>query len=89
MRLEALRIIGMEKPSWFDPKITIGNVLVLMSLLAGGIYTISELRANDTVTSGSIKEHERRISKLEEARDIILEVRSDVKALRAEISRRP
>ena len=79
----------MEKPSWFDPKITIGNVLVLMSLLAGGIYTISELRANDTVTSGSIKEHERRISKLEEARDIILEVRSDVKALRAEISRRP
>ena len=79
----------MEKPSWFDPKITIGNVLVLMSLLAGGIYTISELRANDTVTASSVREHERRISKLEEARDIILEVRSDVKALRAEISRRP
>jgi outer membrane murein-binding lipoprotein Lpp len=71
----------------FDLRITLGNIIVLCGLAAGGIVTIGELRAAGQVSKAEIDAIKDRVRKLEEARDILLELRGDVKAMRSELNR--
>ena len=72
---------------YFDPQITIGNILVLISLAVGGIVTISELRASDQVTATRIAVLEEKAKKAEESREILIEVREAMKSVQAQLNR--
>jgi len=72
-------------------KTTLGALGVLLGLLATGLLAWSDLKDNVATGARNHEQHERRIRTLEDRaavdHDILIEIRSDLKALRREQTR--
>lgn len=74
-----------------DWRISIGNILslliTLIGMAVGGLFVVAELRANDKVSDNRFVAIEKKIETYERDREILVEIRTDLKALRSELNR--
>ena len=71
----------------FDPKFSLGNVITLIGMAIGGFMVFAEMRSADAVTNQRLTSLERVAVRAESDREIIIEIRADLKALRTELKR--
>lgn len=74
-----------------DWRISIGNILslliTLIGMAVGGLFVVAELRVNDKVSDNRFVAIEKKIETYERDREILVEIRTDLKALRSELNR--
>lgn len=77
----------MTKPGWFDYRVTVGNVMAVLTTIVGLIWMLAEMRQTEALANHRITQVESQMKARDSDHDLLLEMRGDLKALREALAR--
>ncbi|MBV1707404.1 MAG: hypothetical protein KGQ37_09385 [Hyphomicrobiales bacterium] len=78
----------MTMPKWYDPKVTLGNLLTIVVMAAAALAAFNDLNAREQITSDQVAVLTARVGRLTSDHDLLIEIATSLKYLKSEIAKK-
>ncbi len=75
----------MTTPSWFDPKVTLGNVLTILMMMAAAMAAYGDLSSREQVTADHVAALTSRIDQMASDHDVLIKIETSLEFLKQEL----